>query len=607
MSTGWELLLGSCVSARASAIADHTPSGDGVSLLYQVAADEVRNGRSVILVSAVNDAPHHLAVLKKMVGCSCRLKSEHISCSISRVLVTKHCSIMQSIALVLLLQGVPLDVIRDKLRLVLPVPALPPLAGSEPSPLSHVDEDAQLFFGVRAFARGWLASGLSGGSALGDRLLTLVRRLVIELGCSSPASGKPAGAGASTPGTAAAAATVATTVTILVDDSSALASVCAASHTDPREGVQAVRSLIAMASHADAAAAGMVASAAVAAAAGHGSSVYSLPVARPGAAAAAEAADTGLPSARSSAASDAASGSSSASLTVPRLAGGLTAPSAAAGALSARRASLSSSSAASLLGGSSPAAVSAAAGEAPAPSSARSSARPSPSAGLAVSSRGTSSGGAVVAAAPRSRPGSARASPAASASPPEPPAHGRSSSSGSGASTGFAGAGAGAGRADATAAASGSGVELRPSGVYIRGSLAATVRCIVRLPMDADVAVGDTTTGFCRVAQLRYLHSLCDAIATFACLPSGHSKDVHGRVTVTRRPVSYTCSADVSSNGGTGTTFSGMLPVAALPAGLAAPGALATYAWAVAPPLSSLYRIADSSCRLQAVGECSFA
>lgn len=78
MSTGWDLLLGSCVSARASAIADHTPSGDGVALIYQVAADELRSGRGVVLVSAVNDAPHHLAILKKMV-CSAALKSMRLT------------------------------------------------------------------------------------------------------------------------------------------------------------------------------------------------------------------------------------------------------------------------------------------------------------------------------------------------------------------------------------------------------------------------------------------------------------------------------------------------------------------------------------------------
>lgn len=522
------------------------------------------------------------------------------------------------------MQSVPLEAIRDKLRLVLPAPALPPQAGAEPSPPEFGEDRPELFSGVRAYARRWLAAG-GVSSVTSYRLLSLIRNLSAQLAYGDTLTDKSAGAGALP------SAATSSSVTILLDDASALAAICAAAPGEASGGLMLVRGLVSLASFADAAAAGMTASVPRTHSEAVSGSAYVLPITGSGAPAAvawdavsagAASADAlsglglGLASARSSGASASASASdadSGASLRIPHLSGGLPAPSAAAGALSARRASISSSSSS---GAGTPAVAGPHEGSAsPAlaftetavPASARSSSKPSPSAGLR-SSRGSGttaqlSHAASAASGPasRSRPGSARASPAASASPPKPPAHARVSSGGS------VGSAAAACQRHAQVGYSAShGAACRPTGLSFPGAATVPIRCVIRLPMEADVAIGDGAGGFCRVALLRYLQSLCDAVAAFTSLPSGHSKDVHGRVTVSRRPVVYTYLADASSSGGPGGTFAGMLPVAALPAALSAPGALATHAWAVAPPLSSLYRIADSSCRLQSVGECSF-
>ncbi len=62
-----EAFGGAGAGARCTGVADATLGGEGVAVLYAAAAEALRVGHAVVLISALHDAQRHLAVLRKMV------------------------------------------------------------------------------------------------------------------------------------------------------------------------------------------------------------------------------------------------------------------------------------------------------------------------------------------------------------------------------------------------------------------------------------------------------------------------------------------------------------------------------------------------------------
>lgn len=107
---------------------------------------------------------------------------------------------------------------------------------------------------------------------------------------------------------------------------------------------------------------------------------------------------------------------------------------------------------------------------------------------------------------------------------------------------------------------------------------AAAVSVMLRVTPDADAALRCHPT-FTAVLPCQLLLSLCDTVATFRPLAasSGRSRDVLGRLLIAERLASGARGGD----GGGG--------------------------WLAPPPRSSLYRIAEASCRLVGVGSVTVA
>jgi len=145
---------------------------------------------------------------------------------------------------------------------------------------------------------------------------------------------------------------------------------------------------------------------------------------------------------------------------------------------------------------------------------------------------------------------------------------------------------------------------------------------MLRVCPDADCALGDPL--HTPVSFVNAVLSLCDTIARFSPLPTGHSRDVSGRLVVSHKavvavlptwegsgkapasPTGHSVGAASTAVAKLAAALASLTPSHALPASVAAPGLLGQHQWVTAPPMSCLYRVHESSCKLLAAGEVAF-
>jgi hypothetical protein len=549
----------------------------------------------------------------------------------------------------LVLQGLPPDSVKDKLHLVLPMPAvgegifaahLPQSAGAEP----------ELCAGVPAYCRGWLRghAGAPGGAFPPlpvHRLLKLLRTLVAQIAAAVSVPASSSSSASSSP-------VAPPSIALLCDDVQALAALC----ESDADGLTLARGLASLGSYRSAGSAGLTSTAS-------GSAVAASAGASPHAAVATGGASLYAPSAAPDSNAVAAAPSGSAfrfAAEAPLLAGGIAVP--ASGAASSRRASLTDApmtgrptspatgSAPSGAGGSparaaavdagaaskrsSPAAVPGAGGAAGRPPSARASpltlpagptGRVSPAlvpaspvslfAAAAAVAAPTSARRSSLASSSSSSSASVTAMPALGSERGVAAAHTARSRSGSAASADGA-ASVSTARSTAGTAAS-AGPCLTPVGCE-----GVAVSVMLRVCPDADCALGGPL--HTPVSLVNAVLALCDTVARFSPLPTGHSRDVSGRLVVSHKavvavlptwgssgkvpasPTGHSVGAAATAVARLATALASLTPTHALPASVAAPGLLAQHQWVTAPPMACLYRVHESSCKLLAAGEVAF-